>query len=81
MLIQILGTGCAKCNKLAENADAAAKALNADYYLEKVTDINKITAAGVMMTPALMIDGRVKLMGKVPSVDELKKLFEQESHV
>lgn len=76
MLIQILGTGCAKCNKLAEHADAAAKLLNTEYLLEKVTDINRITAAGVMMTPALMVDGQVKVVGKVPSVDELKKLFE-----
>jgi len=75
MLIQVLGTGCPKCSKLAENAEAAAKALDADYHLEKVTDINRITAAGVMMTPALMIDGRVKLTGKVPGVEELKKLL------
>jgi len=75
MLIQVLGTGCAKCNKLAENAEAAAKELGADYFLEKVTDINKITAAGVMMTPALKIDGRLRVVGKVPSIEELKELL------
>ena len=75
MLIQVLGTGCAKCNKLAEQADAAAKELGTEYLLEKVTDINKITAAGVMMTPALLVDGQVKVMGKVPTIEELKTLF------
>lgn len=74
-LIQILGTGCPKCRKLAENAEAAAKALGVDYHLEKVTDISKIMAFGVMMTPALAVDGQVKVVGKVPSVDELKALL------
>ena len=77
MLIQVLGTGCAKCNKLAEQADAAAKTLDTEYTLEKVTDINRITAAGVMMTPALLVDGQVKVVGKVPSVDELKTLLKE----
>jgi small redox-active disulfide protein 2 len=74
-LIQILGTGCPKCRKLAENAEAAAKALGVDYHLEKVTDISKIMAFGVMLTPALAVDGQVKVVGKVPSVDELKALL------
>jgi small redox-active disulfide protein 2 len=74
-LIQILGTGCPKCRKLAENAEAAAKALGVDYHLEKVTDISKIMAFGVMMTPALAVDGQVKVVGKVPSVEELKALL------
>ncbi|MCX5670555.1 MAG: thioredoxin family protein [Planctomycetota bacterium] len=74
-LIQILGTGCPKCRKLAENAEAAAKALGVDYHLEKVTDLSKIMAFGVMLTPALAVDGQVKVVGKVPSVDEIKALL------
>lgn len=73
--IQILGTGCPKCKKLAEAADQAAKELGLAYELEKVTDINEIMAFGVMMTPALVVDGTVKLTGKVPSVAELKQLL------
>ena len=75
MLIQILGTGCPKCKKLAEVAEAAAKELGVDYQLEKVTEINRITAFGVMMTPALVVDGAVKLSGRVPDINELKKLL------
>ncbi|MFZ2641009.1 MAG: thioredoxin family protein [Verrucomicrobiia bacterium] len=73
--LQILGTGCAKCTKLAETAEQAAKSLNLDYQLEKVTDINAIMNFGVMMTPALVVDGVVKVVGKVPSVDDVKKLL------
>jgi len=73
--LQILGTGCPKCKQLAETAEAAAKALGIEYELEKVTDINAITAFGVMMTPALVIDGEVKVVGKVPSEDEMKALL------
>ncbi len=75
MKIQILGTGCKKCNNLADAADAAAKELGIDYELEKVTQLADIMAMGVMNTPALAIDGEVKLTGKVPSVDELKKIL------
>ncbi len=75
MKIQILGTGCPKCKKLAENAEAAAKALQLDCEIEKITDINQITAFGVMMTPALAVDGVVKLVGKSSSVDELKTVL------
>jgi len=73
--IQILGTGCPKCRKLAENARAAADALGIEYEIEKVTDINEILKFGVMMTPALAVDGEVKTVGTIASVDELKKLF------
>jgi small redox-active disulfide protein 2 len=73
--LQILGTGCPKCHKLAENAEAAAKALGLDYELVKVTSINDIMAFGVMVTPALAVDGVVKVAGKVPSVEEVKKLI------
>jgi small redox-active disulfide protein 2 len=75
MKLQILGTGCPKCKKLMENAEAAAKALGVDYRLEKVTDINEIVKFGVMMTPALVVDGEVKVAGKVPGVDEIKQMF------
>jgi small redox-active disulfide protein 2 len=73
--IQILGTGCPKCNKLAENASAAAKSMGLEYQLDKVTDINEIMKFGVMMTPALAVDGKVLVLGKVPSADEIKKLL------
>ena len=69
--IQVLGTGCPKCKKLAELADAVAREMGIDYELVKVTDINEIMGFGVMMTPALAIDGQVKVAGKVPSVDEI----------
>ena len=73
--IQILGTGCPKCRKLAENAEAAAKALGIEYAIEKVTDINEIMKFGVMMTPALAVDGQVKTVGKVASVEEIKSML------
>ncbi len=74
-LLQILGTGCPKCKKLAENTEAAAKALGIDYQLEKVTEITKIMAFGVMITPALVVDGQVKAAGRVPSPEEIKRLL------
>ena len=73
--IQILGTGCPKCKKLAENAEAAAKELGIEFEIEKVTDINEIMKFGVMMTPALAVDGEVKVVGKVLSQDEIKKIL------
>mgnify|MGYP000960451671 CR=1 FL=1 len=73
--IQILGTGCPKCKKLAETADMAAKDLGIEYELVKVEDINDILAYGVMMTPALVVDGEVKIVGKIPTVDEMKLLL------
>jgi len=75
MKIQILGTGCPKCKQLAENAEAAAKELGIDFELEKVTSITDIMSFGVMMTPALVIDGEVKIAGKVPQVEEIKELI------
>lgn len=77
MKIQILGTGCPKCKKLAESADEAAKELGLTFELIKVTDINEIMGFGVMMTPALAVDGDVKVVGKVPSVAELKGMLQQ----
>jgi small redox-active disulfide protein 2 len=73
--IQILGTGCPKCKKLTENAESAAKELGVEYEIEKVTDINKIMKFGVMITPALAVDGQVKSVGKVISPDEIKKML------
>ena len=73
--IQILGTGCPKCKKLAENAEAAAKAAGVEYTIEKVTDINEIMKFGVMMTPALAIDGDVKTVGKVPTPADIEKML------
>lgn len=73
--IQILGTGCAKCMKLAENAGKAAEEAGISVELEKVTDIKKIMEFGVMMTPGLAIDGQVKSVGKVLTVAEIKKLL------
>ena len=73
--IKILGSGCAKCVKLAENAETAAKELALDYSVEKVTDQNAIIDAGVLMTPALMIDGVVKSSGKVMTTDQIKALL------
>ncbi len=75
MKLQILGTGCPKCKKLTENAEAAAKALELDCEIEKVTDINEIVKFGVMMTPALAIDGQVKVVGKVPGPDEIQQML------
>ena len=75
MKIQILGTGCPKCKKLAENAEAAAKGLGLEHELVKVTDINEIMKFGVMMTPCLAVDGEVKIVGKVLSVEEIKGML------
>lgn len=74
-LIQVLGPGCPKCAKLKENAETAVKELGVEALVEKITDIGTIAAFGVLMTPALAIDGEVKVVGKVPSVEELKKLL------
>jgi small redox-active disulfide protein 2 len=73
--LQILGTGCPKCEKLAHLTEAAAKELGLAYELVKVKDIMQITAMGVMMTPALAVDGVVKVSGKVPSLEEIKKFI------
>ena len=73
--LQVLGTGCPKCAKLAANAEQAARELGLDYELVKVTDITEIMNFGVMLTPALAVDGEVKVVGKVPTVDELKAML------
>lgn len=73
--IQILGTGCPKCQKLLENAEIASRGLGLDFELEKVDDINKILEFGVMMTPALVVDGEVKAVGKVLSEKEIIEIL------
>ena len=73
--LQILGGGCPNCQKLAAHTETAAQAIGMAYELEKVTDVNQITQFGVMMTPALAVDGEVKVVGRVPSVDELKEIL------
>lgn len=75
MKLKILGTGCAKCNALTMITEKAAQALGLPYELEKVTDLKQIMAFGVMTTPALVVDGKVKVSGKVPSVDEIKTML------
>lgn len=73
MKIKILGGGCPKCIKLAKLAEEAAAELNIDCELEKVTDINKIISYGVMLTPALVVDGEVKISGSVPSKEDITR--------
>ena len=69
--IQILGTGCLKCQELAKNAEKAAAQLGLEYEIEKVTDLKEIMKFGVMMTPALAVDGEVKVAGKVVDSDAI----------
>jgi small redox-active disulfide protein 2 len=78
MKLDILGPGCANCQKLAEHAEAAAHSLGLEYKLEKISDIAVIIRYGVMRTPALAVDGEVKVQGKVPSVEELRTILESE---
>ena len=73
--IAILGTGCPKCHKLADNTTEAARALGLDCEIKKVTEVAEIMNYGVMLTPALVVDGEVKFVGKVPSVEELKEML------
>jgi small redox-active disulfide protein 2 len=73
--IQILGPGCKRCVMLADVAKKAADELGLAYEIEKVTDINRIAEFGVMFTPALVVDGQVKVAGKVPSIEDVKKLL------
>jgi small redox-active disulfide protein 2 len=75
MKIEVLGTGCAKCHLLENSTKKVADRLGIEYTLDHVTDISKITDYGVMMTPALAIDGQVRLSGKVPSEAEIEKIL------
>jgi small redox-active disulfide protein 2 len=73
MVIKVLGTGCAKCHQLEENTRKAVAELGLDASIEKVENIKDIMKYGVMKTPALVVDGKVKVMGRVPSPEEIKK--------
>lgn len=73
MIIKVLGSGCANCKKLEENTKKAVEELGIDATIEKVTDFKKIMAYGVMKTPALVVDEKVKIMGRVASAEEIKK--------
>ncbi len=73
--IQVLGPGCASCEGLVADVKTAVAELNLECEIEKVTDINQITSFGVMMTPALVVDGDVKVAGKRPALNELKEML------
>ncbi len=77
MKIQILGTGCPKCKKLAELVEASVKELGLNCEIEKVTDIMKILDFGVMSTPGLAVDGKILAAGNVPSPEQVKRLLLQ----
>ena len=75
MDLKILGTGCPKCKKLEEATKTAATELGIKYNIEKITDIEKIMSFSVMSTPALVVNGEVKVAGRVPSIEDLKKML------
>jgi small redox-active disulfide protein 2 len=75
--VKVLGTGCAKCDKLTASVNAALAQLGKSIEVEHVKDLKQIVAFGVMRTPALVINGKVKSVGKVPNVDELKELLQK----
>jgi len=73
--LQVLGTGCPSCNRLAELATLAATELNLEFEMEKVSQIDRILAFDVLTTPALVVDGEVRVVGRVPSFNELKEII------
>lgn len=73
MKLKIYGSGCAKCNLLAQHAETAARELGISYELEKITDMNGIIDAGVLRTPALAVDGKLVVAGQVPSAEKIKQ--------
>jgi small redox-active disulfide protein 2 len=73
--LQVLGPGCPKCEELAKRTEAAAKSLGVDYELEKVKELSRMMAFGIFTTPALVVDGEVKVVGQVPSMEEIKKMI------
>jgi len=75
--IQILGSGCAKCNQLKESAEAAARDLGLAYEIEKITDFKEIARLGALVTPALAVNGKLKLVGRVASPEEIKPLLQE----
>lgn len=74
--VQVLGTGCSKCKQLMKNAQDAVAEFGSGYEVVKIEDISEIMSFGVMMTPALAIDGEVKFTGKVPSVEAIRELLQ-----
>jgi small redox-active disulfide protein 2 len=75
--IEIIGTGCAKCKRLLANAEQAVKELNIAAEVLKVDDIDEIVNRGVMMTPALFINGQVRAEGRIPDVNEIKRMLSE----
>ena len=75
MDIKVLGSGCNNCKRLEEHTKQAVLELGLDATISKVTDYKDIVAYGVMKTPALVVDGKVVVSGRVPSKDEIKKIF------
>jgi small redox-active disulfide protein 2 len=75
MQILVIGPGCTRCKTLAQHTEQAVKELGVPAEITKVTDLKQIMALGVMLTPALAVDGTVKLAGRVPSVEDIKKLL------
>jgi small redox-active disulfide protein 2 len=75
MIIQVLGTGCSRCKTLYELASKAVQETGVDALVEKVEDIQKIMSYNIIMTPGLVIDGYVKVAGRLPSLDEVKRLI------
>ncbi len=73
--IEVLGPGCQKCSVLYQHAEQAAKELGIEFEIRKVTDMGAIIGYGVMSTPALVVNGEVKLSGRVPSAEQLKGLL------
>ena len=73
--IQVLGTGCSKCQKLMDQIEKAAQELGIEYKLEKITDLDKIMDLGVFMLPGLVVDGQMKATGNVPDIKSIKKLL------
>ncbi len=73
MVIKVLGSGCCNCKKLEANVREAVKQLGIEATIEKVEDFKDIIAYGVMRTPALVVDEQVKVMGRIPSVEDIKK--------
>jgi small redox-active disulfide protein 2 len=76
MKMVVYGSGCSNCKKLYDLAETAAKELGLEYEIQKIEDINKIMEAGIMMTPALSIDGKIVISGKVPSANEIKSILQ-----
>lgn len=73
--LTVVGPGCSNCTKLAENTREAAEALGLEFTLEKVTDMTQMIELGVMTPPALLVDGKIKLLGKAASVGQLKEIL------